>query len=180
VVECGCVANALACRRWRCGAAGGNLKRWPRVLPRASSSASRRAIPQMRRRSSGSDSSRRTSGASRFQGPPPLSTGRASPTTCLLRVRAVFPASAVVFPHAIDSRPAPLFGVAMRKLDTPLAAPLREDAQVFCWRLERSHDLGFDPRLANRVAASQIDLHQLECLISSGCRPGTAYRILRP
>jgi hypothetical protein len=67
----------------------------------------------------------------------------------------------------------------MRTLQAPLADPLGRDPQVFCWRLERSHDLGFEPQLANMIAASRIDLHELEHLISSGCQPGTAYRILR-
>lgn len=84
-----------------------------------------------------------------------------------------------MFPHAIDSLIAPLFE-AMNKVDMSLTGTDTEHEHVFRWRWERSHQMGCDLRLADRVAASQIDLHQLEDLISSGCPPRTAYRILRP
>ena len=55
-----------------------------------------------------------------------------------------------------------------------------EDLGVFLWRLERTLQMGFKKRLADRIASMQIDLHELEGLLSSGCPRRTAYRILRP
>jgi len=40
--------------------------------------------------------------------------------------------------------------------------------------------MGFGSRLADRIAVTEIDLHELERLISCGCPRRTAYRILRP
>ena len=54
------------------------------------------------------------------------------------------------------------------------------DLGVFLWRLERSREMGFGRRLAHRIAVTQIDLHQLERLIYTGCPARTAYQILRP
>jgi hypothetical protein len=54
------------------------------------------------------------------------------------------------------------------------------DLGVFFWRLQRSLEMGFGGRLADRIAVTEIDLHELERLISWGCLPRTAYRILRP
>jgi len=48
------------------------------------------------------------------------------------------------------------------------------------WRFRRSLEMGFGSRLADRIAVTQIDLHELERLISCGCPRRTAYRILRP
>jgi hypothetical protein len=39
--------------------------------------------------------------------------------------------------------------------------------------------MGFGTRLADRIAGTQIDLHELERLIALGCPRLTAYRILR-
>jgi hypothetical protein len=60
------------------------------------------------------------------------------------------------------------------------AEPLAEGELVFLWRYRRSLELGFGGRLAERIAATGIDLHELEHLIAEGCPRGTAYRILRP
>jgi hypothetical protein len=57
---------------------------------------------------------------------------------------------------------------------------LVEDEQVVLWRVQRSRQMGFRERLAERIAISRIDLHELERLISGGCPQWTAYRILRP
>jgi hypothetical protein len=54
------------------------------------------------------------------------------------------------------------------------------DEQVVLWRVQRSQEMGFRTRLAERIAVSPIDLHELERLISWGCPQSTAYRILRP
>ena len=69
---------------------------------------------------------------------------------------------------------------AMSVVRTESEYPLAEGPGVFLWRFQRSLEMGFEAQLADRIAVMQIDLHQLERLISSGCPPGTAYRILRP
>ena len=63
--------------------------------------------------------------------------------------------------------------------ETESAHPLAEDAGVFLWRFDRSLEMGFGSRLADRIAGTQIDLHELEGLIALGCPRVTAYRILR-
>jgi hypothetical protein len=60
-----------------------------------------------------------------------------------------------------------------------MSIALAEDAGVFLWRFERSLEMGFGTRLADRIAGTQIDLHELERLITLGCPLLTAYRILR-
>jgi len=62
---------------------------------------------------------------------------------------------------------------------TESAHPLADDAGVFLWRFLRSLEMGFGSRLADRIAGTQIDLHELERLIALGCPRLTAYRILR-
>jgi hypothetical protein len=57
--------------------------------------------------------------------------------------------------------------------------PQAEDSAVFLASSARSQ-MGFGGWLAGRVALSEIDLHELERLLASGCPPSTAYRILRP
>jgi hypothetical protein len=69
---------------------------------------------------------------------------------------------------------------AMSIVETEAEQPLAGDLAVFLWRLQRSLEMGFGRRLADRIAVTQIDLHRLERLICSGCPRGTAYRILRP
>jgi hypothetical protein len=58
--------------------------------------------------------------------------------------------------------------------------PLEESELVFRWRLFQSLRMGFATGLAERIAAADVDLHELEDLIGRGCPRGTAYRILRP
>jgi hypothetical protein len=58
--------------------------------------------------------------------------------------------------------------------------PQAEDLGVFLWRFQRSLEMGFVSRLAERIAVTEIDLHELARLISWGCPRRTAYRILRP
>ncbi len=67
----------------------------------------------------------------------------------------------------------------MSVAESESAHPL-EDVGVFLWRLQRSFEMGFGSQLADRIASTQIDLHELERLIASGCPQRTAYRILRP
>jgi hypothetical protein len=68
----------------------------------------------------------------------------------------------------------------MSVVETEGEHPPADDLVVLLWRLQRSLEMGFGRRLADRIAVTQIDLHRLERLISSGCPRGTAYRILRP
>ncbi len=60
------------------------------------------------------------------------------------------------------------------------AEPMEETELVFRWRLLQSLRMGFATSLAERIAATAVDLHELEDLIGCGCPRATAYRILRP
>jgi hypothetical protein len=69
---------------------------------------------------------------------------------------------------------------AMSATETENAHPLlAEGAGVFLWRFQRSLEMGFGRPMADRIAITQIDLHELERLLSFGCPRRTAYRILR-
>ena len=68
----------------------------------------------------------------------------------------------------------------MSVAETESGQSIGEASEVFLWRFQRSLDMGFGRGLADQIAATQIDLHELERLISWGCRRRTAYRILRP
>jgi hypothetical protein len=54
---------------------------------------------------------------------------------------------------------------------------LDDDLTVLRWRTERLLALGYELREAAFLAISQIDVHELERLIGSGCPPATAVRI---
>jgi len=54
---------------------------------------------------------------------------------------------------------------------------LDDDLTVMRWRTERLLALGYGLREAAFLAFSQIDVHELERLIVSGCPPATAVRI---
>jgi hypothetical protein len=54
---------------------------------------------------------------------------------------------------------------------------LDDDLTVLRWRTERLVALGYELREAAFLAISQIDVHELERLIGSGCTPATAVRI---
>jgi hypothetical protein len=62
-------------------------------------------------------------------------------------------------------------------IETPV---WREDEQskVESWRLHVLIEAGFPLPLAERVAASDADLHVAVELVSQGCRPVTAAEIL--
>jgi hypothetical protein len=52
---------------------------------------------------------------------------------------------------------------------------------VTAWRRRRLERAGFDPALADRLAADRrTDLHALLELVDRGCRPDLAARILTP
>lgn len=55
---------------------------------------------------------------------------------------------------------------------------LDERAKVEGWRLHVLIEAGFPPHLAERLAASEVDLHQAVELLKSGCRAATAAEIL--
>lgn len=69
---------------------------------------------------------------------------------------------------------------AMSVVETEASDARVAGLELFLWRLQRALAMGFEKRLADRIAATAIDLHQLERLIDSGCPRGTAYRILLP
>ena len=52
-----------------------------------------------------------------------------------------------------------------------------DDLTVLRWRTERLVALGYELREAAFLAISQVDVHELERLIGSGCPPATAVRI---
>jgi hypothetical protein len=54
---------------------------------------------------------------------------------------------------------------------------LEDDLRVLRWRIERLLALGYRRREATSLAASQVDIHELERLIARGCPPETAVRI---
>lgn len=54
---------------------------------------------------------------------------------------------------------------------------LDDDLIVLRWRTERLVALGYELRQAAFLAISEVDVHELERLIGSGCPPATAVRI---
>lgn len=48
------------------------------------------------------------------------------------------------------------------------------------WRRGQLEGAGFEPRLAQLLAASRVDLHALIGLVEYGCPPHLAARILAP
>jgi hypothetical protein len=60
-------------------------------------------------------------------------------------------------------------------------APLwheNEPAKVESWRLHILLEAGYPVHLAERIAASEVDLHDAVLLLSRGCDPVTATEIL--
>ena len=54
-------------------------------------------------------------------------------------------------------------------------------ADITTWRRCRLLEAGFEPELAERLAATpSVDLHALLQLVDRGCPPGLAARILAP
>lgn len=54
---------------------------------------------------------------------------------------------------------------------------LDDDLRVVGWRTERLLALGYELREAARLAFSQVDIHELERLVETGCPLETAVRI---
>jgi hypothetical protein len=53
-----------------------------------------------------------------------------------------------------------------------------ERAKVESWRLHVLMEAGYPLSLAERIAASEVDLHRAVGLIEAGCTPETAAEIL--
>ena len=53
-----------------------------------------------------------------------------------------------------------------------------EQAKVESWRLHVLMEAGYPLSLAERIAASEVDLHRAVELIEAGCTPETAAEIL--
>jgi len=59
-----------------------------------------------------------------------------------------------------------------------IEAPEGERSKVEGWRLHVLMEAGYPISLAERVAASEADLHRAVELVQSGCTPETAAEIL--
>ena len=57
-------------------------------------------------------------------------------------------------------------------------SPQSERDKVESWRLHVLIEAGYPLSLAERIAASEIDLHRAVELVESGCAPETAAEIL--
>lgn len=53
-----------------------------------------------------------------------------------------------------------------------------DDGKVESWRLHVLLEAGYPVHLAERIAASEVDLHDAVELLSRGCEPKTAAEIL--
>ena len=53
-----------------------------------------------------------------------------------------------------------------------------EQAKVESWRLHVLMEAGYPLSLAERIAASEVDLHRAVELLTRGCSPATAAEIL--
>jgi hypothetical protein len=62
--------------------------------------------------------------------------------------------------------------------DTETIERQSERAKVESWRLHVLIEAGFPLPLAERIAASEADLHRAVQLLRSGCSPETAAEIL--
>jgi hypothetical protein len=59
-----------------------------------------------------------------------------------------------------------------------LAEAESERAKVESWRLHVLMEAGYPLPLAERIAGSEVDLHQAVDLLAAGCTPETAAEIL--
>ena len=66
-----------------------------------------------------------------------------------------------------------------QKVKTPLAEGVQIEAlRVRRWRRDQFYELGFPLADARKLAQSQVDLGETRNLMSKGCRPALALRIL--
>lgn len=63
-------------------------------------------------------------------------------------------------------------------MTSPTAPQQDERSKVESWRMHVLLEAGFPPHLCERIAASEVDLHQAVELVKSGCRPEIAAEIL--
>jgi len=72
-------------------------------------------------------------------------------------------------------------GMTTHETRTPAACrPAGPPADVVAWRACRLHEAGFPWALADSVARTHTDLHELLQLVDAGCPPQLAARILAP
>ncbi len=87
---------------------------------------------------------------------------------------------AQLLPQPGKNLPLPRHQVGMTQRLSVCIGP-HEPVDVTTWRRCRLLEAGFDPELADRLAASRtIDLHALLQLVDRGCPPALAARILAP
>ncbi len=63
-------------------------------------------------------------------------------------------------------------------MSTQMAPVQDEHAKVESWRMYVLAEAGFPLHLCERMAASEIDIHEAVKLVKSGCKPETAAEIL--
>ena len=64
-------------------------------------------------------------------------------------------------------------------MTSPIAPPEHDErTKVESWRMHVLLGAGFPTHLVERLAASDVDLHEAVELVRNGCRPETAAEIL--
>ena len=66
----------------------------------------------------------------------------------------------------------------MTHAETLVAGRESEEIRVYLWRLRRLEGFGYSDEAADELAASSVDLHELEALLEAGCPRDTAPAIL--
>ena len=66
----------------------------------------------------------------------------------------------------------------MTHAETLVTGMESEEIRVYLWRLGRLERSGYSNEAADELAASAIDLHELEALLAAGCPRETAQAIL--
>lgn len=72
-------------------------------------------------------------------------------------------------------------GMTTHQTRTPgVCRPAGPPIDVIAWRTCQLHEAGFPWALADSVARTRTDLHELLSLVDAGCPPALAARILAP
>lgn len=72
-------------------------------------------------------------------------------------------------------------GMTTHQTRTPQARqPAGPPVDVVAWRASQLYEAGFPWALANSLARTRADLHELLSLVDAGCPPDLAARILAP
>ena len=80
-----------------------------------------------------------------------------------------------------DGPPGSEHGMSTSQTRTPTACrPAGPPVDVVAWRSCRLHEAGFPWALADSLARTRTDLHELLSLVDAGCPPRLAARILAP